>query len=158
MGNYNESNRRGNFNKRRNNNHPQDADKAARIADLIEKQTKNLNMIEASVKFLDEFIKNGQENKISMKEVIDNLSNNGFTQDETKIISQFNYLLIDLANAQKSSFISSEPNRIGIRVEYIHERFRTSYRKELYSIIDEMMSKYDLFGVRVQVVNNNAEG
>jgi hypothetical protein len=78
-----------------------------------------------------------------MKEIIDNLNNNGFNQADTKAISQINYILIDLANAQRNKYIT--PDRVDIRVNYIKERLITSYRRELHDRINEIFNNHSLF-------------
>jgi hypothetical protein len=126
------------------NNKSREENKNERIQELISIQEKNLNGIEIVVDYLDNIIDSADKNtKPSMKEIIDNLNNNGFNQADTKAISQINYILIDLANAQRNKYIT--PDRVDIRVNYIKERLITSYRRELYDRINEIFNNHSLF-------------
>ncbi len=145
--NNNRNNNNRNFNNRNNNrnNNQQNAKKQ----EIIAKQKKNLDMIEAVAEYLNNIVATPEvttdnaasAQKITMKEILDYLVNiKGFAQDDTKAVSQFNYIMMDLANAQKSGFISG--NRINIRILYIQERLKTSFKKELHSTIDKIMEDY----------------
>ena len=145
--NNNRNNNNRNFNNRNNNrnNNQQNAKKQ----EIIAKQKKNLDMIEAIAEYLNNIVATSEvatdnaapAQKITMKEILDYLVNNkGFAQDDTKAVSQFNYIMMDLANAQKSGFISG--NRINIRILYIQERLKTSFKKELHPTIDKIMEDY----------------
>lgn len=133
----------GNFNNRNNKNNSQNAKKQ----EILEKQNTNLDMIEAAAEYLDNTIANTELSdantivKITMKEILNYLINDkGFAQEDTKTISQFNYILMDLANAQRSGYITG--NRINIRILYIQERLKTSFKKELHARIDKIMETY----------------
>ena len=145
--NNNRNNNNRNFNNRNNNrnNNQQNAKKQ----EIIAKQKKNLDMIEAVAEYLNNIVATPEvatdntttAQKISMKEILDYLVNiKGFAQDDTKAVSQFNYIMMDLANAQKSGFING--NRINIRILYIQERLKTSFKKELHPTIDKIMEDY----------------
>jgi hypothetical protein len=145
--NNNRNNNNRNFNNRNNNrnNNQQNAKKQ----EIIAKQKKNLDMIEAVAEYLNNIVAASEvaadntapAQKITMKEILDYLVNNkGFAQDDTKAVSQFNYIMMDLANAQKSGFING--NRINIRILYIQERLKTSFKKELHPTIDKIMEDY----------------
>lgn len=153
---YNGNNRR-NFNNNRNNNrnfnnrnnNRNNNQQNAKKQEIIAKQKKNLDMIEAIAEYLNNIVATSEvavdntapAQKITMKEILDYLVNNkGFAQDDTKAVSQFNYIMMDLANAQKSGFISG--NRINIRILYIQERLKTSFKKELHPTIDKIMEDY----------------
>lgn len=153
---YNGNNRR-NFNNNRNNNrnfnnrnnNRNNNQQNAKKQEIIAKQKKNLDMIEAIAEYLNNIVAASEvaadntapAQKITMKEILDYLVNNkGFAQDDTKAVSQFNYIMMDLANAQKSGFISG--NRINIRILYIQERLKTSFKKELHPTIDKIMEDY----------------
>ena len=133
----------GNFNKNNNRNNSQNVKKQ----EILEKQNKNLDMIEAAAEYLNNMIANTELSdantlaKITMKEILNYLINDkGFAQEDTKTVSQFNYILMDLANAQRSGYISR--NRIKIRILYIQERLKTSFKKELHTRIDKIMETY----------------
>lgn len=154
---YNGNNRR-NFNNNRNNNrnfnnrnnnNKNNNQQNAKKQEIIAKQKKNLDMIEAIAEYLNNIVAASEvaadnttpAQKITMKEILDYLVNNkGFAQDDTKAVSQFNYIMMDLANAQKSGFING--NRINIRILYIQERLKTSFKKELHPTIDKIMEDY----------------
>lgn len=153
---YNGNNRR-NFNNNRNNNrnfnnrnnNRNNNQQNAKKQEIIAKQKKNLDMIEAIAEYLNNIVATSEvavdntapAQKITMKEILDYLVNNkGFAQDDTKAVSQFNYIMMDLANAQKSGFING--NRINIRILYIQERLKTSFKKELHPTIDKIMEDY----------------
>ena len=153
---YNGNNNRRNFNNNRNNNNRNFNNRNnnrninqqnAKKQEIIEKQKKNLDMIEAVAEYLNNIIaapktdENNSAQKITMKEILNYLVNDkGFAQDDTKAVSQFNYIMMDLANAQKSGFING--NRINIRILYIQERLKTSFKKELHPVIDNIMENY----------------
>ena len=138
------NNRNGNnFNNRNNRNNSQNIKKQ----EIIEKQNKSLDMIESAAEFLDNAIAStsladsNTFQKLTMKEILTYLINDkGFAQDDTKTVSQYNYILMDLANAQRSGYISG--NRINIRILYIQERLKTSFKKELHSRVDKIMETY----------------
>lgn len=133
----------GNFNKNNNRNNSQNVKKQ----EILEKQNKNLDMIEAAAEYLNNMIANTELSdantltKITMKEILNYLINDkGFAQEDTKTVSQFNYILMDLANAQRSGYITG--NRINIRILYVQERLKTSFKKELHARIDKIMETY----------------
>lgn len=139
----NNRNRNNNFNNNRNNKNTQNIKKQ----EIIEKQNKSLDMIEAVAEFLNSAVANTELadsntiQKLTMKEILTYLVNDkGFAQDDTKTVSQYNYLMMDLANAQRSGYISG--NRINIRILYIQERLKTSFKKELHSRVDKIMETY----------------
>lgn len=136
--NYN--NRKGNNNyKRRNNNNS--SEYMAKKAEIISKQKANLEMISKVSEYLDGVVKNATtDTKIAMKQIIDYLDTCGFTKDDTKVISQYNYLLMDLANAQICTYING--NKVNIRILYIQERLKSSYKRELNNDIDRLLGKY----------------
>ncbi len=140
--NFNNNRKNGNFN-RNNKNNPQNAKKQ----EIIERQKKNLDIIEAVAGYLDNIIANTEMadsntiQKVAMKDILNYLTTDkGFAQDDTKNVSQINYTMMDLANAQRSGYITG--NRINIRILYIQERLKTSFRKELYDRIDKIMETY----------------
>ena len=143
--NNNRNNGNRNFNNRNNNrNNNQQYNKKQEI---IAKQNANLDMIEAVAEYLDNAIANtdisntSNIQKITMKEILNYLVNDkGFAQDDTKTVSQFNYIMMDLANAQRSGYVSGD--RINIRILYIQERLKTSFKKELHNRIDNIMESY----------------
>ena len=125
-------------------NKPNKADFAAKREEIIKKQKANLEMINDVADYLNTWVGHTSEtftDKMSMKEIISYLSDvKNYPTESTKVISQYNYLLMDLANAQHSKYIDG--NRIAIRVIYIDERLKTTFRKELHSDIDDMFEKY----------------
>lgn len=146
-GNYN--NRKGynpNYKKRNNYNNRENstnnsAEYMAKKAEIIAKQKTNLDMINKVSSYLDNLIVNATvDTKIAMKQIIEYLDTCGFTKDDTKVISQYNYLLMDLANAQICNYIKG--NKINIRILYIQERLKSSYKKELSDDIDRLLGKY----------------
>ena len=140
--NFNNNNRKnGNFN-RNNKNNPQNAKKQ----EILKQQNRNLDMIESVAEYLDNLVatniseEEGNQ-RITMKEILNYLTTDkGFARDETKSVSQINYTMMDLANAQRSGYING--NRINIRILYIQERMKTSFRRELYNRIDKIMESY----------------
>ena len=139
--NFNNNRKNGNFN-RNNKNNPQNAKKQ----EILKQQNRNLDMIESVAEYLDNLVatnvseEEGNQ-RITMKEILNYLTTDkGFAQDETKSVSQINYTMMDLANAQRSGYING--NRINIRILYIQERMKTSFRRELYNRIDKIMESY----------------
>lgn len=127
-------NNKGGFNKKSKEEY--EAQKAEQIA----RQTKNLDVIEEICSYLDEMLKNGTTHT-TMKEVLNHLNNEkGFTADETKSVSQYSYLLMELANARGNKYISGD--RTNIRIMYIEERFKTSFKKELHERAIGIVDKF----------------
>ena len=127
------------------NNNNANNDKANRIQDLISKQEKNLDAIDTAVSFLDKFVTKEKTEKATIVDLLNEIKNAGHNQETVRAISQFNYMFVDLANAQCNSHISAD--RVNIRVKYIKERFITSYRRELYGRIDKLFEDHPLFKV-----------
>ncbi len=164
MNNYEEGTRRGNYNNRRgynnnrnnnsgykkrnynnynnnNNSAANTSDYMAKKAEIIAKQKINLGMIDKVSAYLDKVVATATaDTKIAMKQIIEYLDTCGFTKDDTKVISQYNYLLMDLANAQICDYIKG--NKINIRILYIQERLKSSYKKELNTAIDTLLGTY----------------
>lgn len=157
MNNHEEgSTRRGNYNNRKgynpnykkrnnynnnNNSSNNSSEYMAKKAEIIAKQRTNLGMIDKVSAYLDKCVVNATaDTKIAMKQIIEYLDTCGFTKDDTKVISQYNYLLMDLANAQICNYING--NKINIRILYIQERLKSSYKKELNNDIDKLLGKY----------------
>ncbi len=146
---YNNGNTKKNFNNRKNGNfnkNNRNNSQNIKKQEVLEKQNKNLDMIEAVAEYLDNIIANtgvadaNTLQKITMKEILNYHTTEGFAQDDTKTVSQFNYTMMDLANAQRSGYITG--NRINIRILYIQERLKTSFKKELHARIDKIMETY----------------
>ena len=146
MGNYNNNNygatKKKGFTPGRKSKEEYEADRAKQIA----KQTHSLEIIDQAAWFMNEFLKNSENYKITMKEVLNFLNNEkGYEPDDTKVISQFNYIMMDLANARKNPRVSGD--RINIRVLYLEERLKTSFKSELHERALEIVEKYtNLFG------------
>ena len=119
----------------------------AKKAEYIAIQKHNLEMIAITAEFLNDFLtiepNSRGKYKVSMPDVLNNLEEKGFDKKETKAISQFNYLMLDLANAYANKYISND--RVNIRVVYIEERLKTSFKKELHDfIVQEIINKYNV--------------
>lgn len=113
----------------------------AKKAEQIARQTKNLDAIDATCDFLDTWLRSEGSNRITMKDILNYLNNDkGFTTDDTKAISQYTYLLMELANARANRYISGD--RTNIRIIYIEERFKTSFKKELHERATDIVKKY----------------
>lgn len=121
-------------------------DYEANQAAYIDRQKKNLVMIEDISSYLNDFLST-KSYKVTMKEILSHLNNEkNHSVDETKIVSQMNYLLMDLANARKNKNIHG--HRINIRIMYIEERLKTAYKQELHEIIDNIMNTHkELFAL-----------
>lgn len=114
-----------------------EAEKAAQIA----KQTKSLEIIDAVAEYLDNFLTKGEGFRVSMKDLLTYLNTEkGFSADDTKVTSQFNYLMTELANSRKNTRISGD--RLNIRVMYIEERFKTSFKSELHDKVREIINTH----------------
>ena len=134
--NYNQTNNNGNFHRKSKEEY--EAEKAKQIA----MQKVSLEIIDAAAAYLDNFLKSGNGYKVTMREILTHLNDDrGYKIDQTKVISQFNYLLMDLANARKNTHISGD--RLNIRVIYIEERLKTSFKSELHDICRDIVKKYD---------------
>lgn len=135
----NNGNYKKNYNNKNNNNNS--SEYMAKKAEIISRQKINLDMIDKVAAYLDGVVKNATpETKIAMKQIIEHLDTCGFTKDDTKVVSQYNYLLMDLANAQICNYING--NKVNIRILYIQERLKSSYKKELNNDIDRLLGKY----------------
>ena len=116
-----------------------EAIKAAQLA----LQGKNLDVIESIAEFLDQWLQSEKKsNRITMKEILNELNNvKGFSADDTKAVSQYSYLLMELANARNNKYVSGD--RINIRIMYIEERMKTSFKKELHDRAIDIVDKYN---------------
>lgn len=106
-------------------------------------QGKNLDVIESIAEFLNEWLLSEKKsNRITMKEILNELNNvKGFSVDDTKAVSQYSYLLMELANARNNKYVSGD--RINIRIMYIEERMKTSFKKELHDRAIDIVDKYN---------------
>lgn len=137
-----------NNSKKKNNNTPNgnrrtkeeyEAIKATQLA----LQGKNLDVIESIAEFLDQWLQSEKKsNRITMKEILNELNNvKGYSADDTKAVSQYSYLLMELANARNNKYVSGD--RINIRIMYIEERMKTSFKKELHDRAIDIVDKYN---------------
>lgn len=135
-----------------NDNRRSNEEYEARKAAQLEQQKKNLDVIDSISGFLNNWLKdeindrdnsqNKRPGRISMKEILNDMNNvKGYTADDTKAVSQYSYMLMELANARNNKYVSGD--RINIRIMYIEERLKTSFKKELHSYASEIISKYD---------------
>lgn len=106
-------------------------------------QGKNLDVIESIAEFLDKWLQSEKKsNRITMKEILNELNNvKGYSVDDTKAVSQYSYLLMELANARNNKYVSGD--RINIRIMYIEERMKTSFKKELHDRAINIVEKYN---------------
>lgn len=143
-------NRNYNNNQKRNNNGRKDnrnpfaqalaEQKAARRAEILKRQSSNLDVIEAVEKYLSNKVTDAWEKinadtnpdskpfrpeRINMQNVNDYLTEIGFTTDDRIPVIQFTQILIELANAQMNTRISTD--RINIRIDYYAERLQTVF-------------------------------
>lgn len=135
------------FNKGINNpNRKTKEEYEAMKAEQIARQSKNLDVIDAMCAYLNDWLKSEKtSNRINMKDILGHLNGEkGFTADETKAVSQYSYMLLELANAVNNKYITG--NRTNIRIMYIEERFKTSFKKELHERAIGIVDTYtDLF-------------
>lgn len=112
-------------------------------AEQLALQGKNLDVIESIAEFLDQWLQSEKKsNRITMKEILNELNNvKGFSADDTKAVSQYSYLLMELANARNNKYVSGD--RINIRIMYIEERMKTSFKKELHDRAIDIVDKYN---------------
>lgn len=146
MGEYRNDYRKGNKNFRNNNRRPylSPEERAKREAEKqakLEQQAKNLQIIADTAAYLDNLLRSGLENNVKMKDILDYLNERGYSAEETKVVSQFNYIMMDLCNAQRNPKING--NRTNIRVLYLQERLTSSYKRELHESINEVIKTYD---------------
>lgn len=107
----------------------------------LARQRQNLKVLEDISAFLDNFLKTSTFYRVNMKEILTHLSDNGYNAEDTKAVSQLNYLLMDLTNARKNRNI--DEHRLDIRVVYIKERFQTYFKSEFHERIDKMFATYN---------------
>lgn len=112
-------------------------------ATQLAQQGKNLDVIEDIAAFLDQWLQSEKKsNRITMKEILNELNNvKGYSADDTKAVSQYSYLLMELANARNNKYVSGD--RINIRIMYIEERMKTSFKKELHDRAIDIVDKYN---------------
>ena len=140
MGKMNNTKKKGtNTNGNRRTKEEYEAIKAAQLA----QQNKNLDVIEDIAAFLDDWLKNdNKSSRITMKEILNMLNDDkGYSVEETKAVSQYSYLLMELANARNNKYVSGD--RINIRIMYIEERLKTSFKKELHDRAIYIVDKYN---------------
>ena len=139
MGKMNNGKKKNNTNGNRRTKEEYEAIKAAQLA----LQGKNLDVIESIAEFLDQWLQSEKKsNRITMKEILNELNNvKGFSADDTKAVSQYSYLLMELANARNNKYVSGD--RINIRIMYIEERMKTSFKKELHDRAIDIVDKYN---------------
>lgn len=116
-----------------------EAIKAAQLA----QQGKNLDVIDSIAAYLDNWLntEDKKSNRVTMKEILTELNDvKGFSADDTKAVSQYSYLLMELANACNNKYVSGD--RINIRIMYIEERMKTSFKKELHDHAIAIVDKY----------------
>ena len=104
----------------------------ARKAAQLEQQNKNLDVIADIANYLNAWLMDeNKSNRITMKDILTMLNDEkGYSVDETKAVSQYSYMLMELANARNNKYISGD--RINIRIMYIEERLKTSFKRELH--------------------------
>lgn len=140
MGKMNNTKKKGtNTNGNRRTKEEYEAIKATQLA----QQGKNLDVIEDIAAFLDQWLLSEKKsNRITMKEILNELNNvKGYSADDTKAVSQYSYLLMELANARNNKYVSGD--RINIRIMYIEERMKTSFKKELHDRAIDIVDKYN---------------
>ena len=135
----NNGKKKNNTNGNRRTKEEYEAIKAAQLA----LQGKNLDVIESIAEFLDQWLQSEKKsNRITMKEILNELNNvKGYSADDTKAVSQYSYLLMELANARNNKYVSGD--RINIRIMYIEERMKTSFKKELHDRAIDIVDKYN---------------
>ena len=86
------------FNKGNNPNRKTKEEYEAMKAEQIARQSKNLDVIEAMCAYLNDWLKGEKtSNRINMKDILGHLNGEkGFTADETKAVSQYSYMLLEL--------------------------------------------------------------
>ena len=104
----------------------------ARKAAQLEQQNKNLDVIADIANYLNAWLMDeNKSNRITMKDILTMLNDEkGYSVDETKAVSQYSYMLMELANARHNKYVSGD--RINIRIMYIEERLKTSFKRELH--------------------------
>ena len=139
MGKMNNGKKNNNTNGNRRTKEDYEAIKANKLA----LQSKNLDVIESIAEFLDQWLQSEKKsNWITMKEILNELNNvKGYSADDTKAVSQYSYLLMELANARNNKYVSGD--RINIRIMYIEERMKSSFKKELHDRAISIVEKYN---------------
>lgn len=149
MKNNQKGNNKKNFNNKGNNggkyknnnpfNKAVDDMKAAKRKEILERQTHNLEVIAAVEEYLSQRVKdawdmmcvdraNGEPDprpeRVKMQDVIAALDPT-YVAEDTIPVSQYTQILIELANAQMNTRIST--GRISLRIEYFYERLCTVF-------------------------------
>lgn len=171
-----------NYERRTNNNYkkgnggynkkkPQiDPEKAKARKEMMERKEKEFNILEDAVNYLNLRVSeiysstdmDRSEYKISAKSIIDALIANGYTSEDTKMISQFTSILSDLARAQTNKNI--EAHRKQLRVMYFVDRLHAYFGKTFLSRINDMIENNnwilyvdDLFGIAFIYTGDNID-
>ena len=96
----------------------------------LEQQAKNLQIIADTAAYLDNLLRQGLENNVKMKDILDYLTERGYSADDTKVVSQFNYILMDLCNAQKNP-----KNEYKIQSFKLFEKMLNTLKDQVVSIL-----------------------
>jgi len=158
MGNYNRDNvtRRGNGNnnngKKPFNKKGSNPDYVAKKAETAAKQTESMKIIETAANYFDSMIKeNTVDGKFKMQDFISYMNECGYSAESLKFISQLNYIMLDLANAQINNRISDYGKEI--RVRYLVERLLTVF----YAVKDKVEKLVETYDSLFYIANLDAE-
>lgn len=126
--------------------------KAAKRKEILDRQSHNLEVIAAVEEYLSQRVKdawdmmcvdradgkpNPRPERVKMQDVIAALDPT-YVAEDTIPVSQYTQILIELANAQMNTRIST--GRISLRIEYFYERLCTVFTdKSLDKIISDLV-------------------
>lgn len=149
-----------NFNGNRTNNNFQKKNNdeyAAKKAEIIAKQSKSLDVIEAVVNYIDSKFYGGlaegeeRTTKLKMSDIITVIKEQhpDFDDVTIKSASQLNYIILELAMARMNKYINTpdQTSRINIRVLYAVERLSTVFKKELSERINNIINSSEIFAM-----------
>ncbi len=108
---------------------------------ILDAQQQSLDVIDDAASFLDNLLKTDSSHKVTMRDIVSHLIKNGYIINEAKAAAQYNYLMLDLAKARKNKYITVE--QINLRIAYIQDRLKSTFRPELHDRILEMIKTND---------------
>lgn len=104
---------------------------------ILDAQQQTLDVIDEAVSFLNNILLTDASRKVTMRDIVSHLIKNGYIINEAKAVAQYNYLILDLAKARKNKYITAE--QINLRIAYIQDRLKSTFRAELHDQILEMI-------------------
>lgn len=140
----NNNNRKGGYNNRKNNpfNNAERQQREQKRQEILERQNAELAVINEVMSYLNACVEENNS-RITVKDILAYLEENGFNREDTavKSIGQYNYILLDLAKAVMNPHIDDA--RVELRVQYIEERLLTAFNRSYHEYILNLFTYYN---------------